>query len=73
MKPGDLVRIYFDGKGSSGEELFGIVLTSFTNPFAKVMKDNNSRWISARMLVDDRVRQVDLYWDDDWEVISESR
>ena len=73
MNPGDLVRIYFDGKGSSGEELFGIVLTSFINPFAKVMKDNNSRWISARMLVDDRVRQVDLYWDDDWEVISESR
>ena len=73
MKPGDLVHIYFDGKGSSGEELLGLVLTSFVNPFAKVMKDNNSRWISARLLVDGRVRHADLYWDDDFEVIDETR
>jgi hypothetical protein len=73
MKPGDLVHIYFDGKGSSGEELLGLVLTSFVNPFAKVMKDNNSRWISARLLVDGRVRQADLYHDDDFEVMNETR
>ena len=73
MKTGDLVRIYFDGKGSSGEELLGLVLTSFVNPFAKVMKDNNSRWISARLLVDGSVRQADLYWDDDFEVMNETR
>jgi len=73
VKTGDLVRIYFDGKGSSGEELLGLVLTSFVNPFAKVMKDNNSRWISARLLVDGGVRQADLYWDDDFEVMNETR
>jgi hypothetical protein len=33
-------------------------------------RDNNSRWISSRMLVDGRPRVVDLYWDDDVEVLN---
>ena len=43
MKPGDLVRIYHDGKGSSGETLDGLVLdVFFVDHRAKNTKDNNS-------------------------------
>ena len=65
---GDLVRIHFDGLGSSGETLDGIVLNvMFVDHLAKLNRDNNSRWISSRMLVDGRPRVVDLYWDDEIE------
>ncbi len=70
MKPGDLVRIYYDGKGSSGEILDGLVLSVFIDSHAKEKKDNNSRWITGRILVDGRPRIMNLYWDDDWEIIS---
>ena len=67
---GDLVRIHFDGLGSFGETLNGIVLdVMFVDHLAKLNRDNNSRWISSRMLVDGRPRVVDLYWDDEVEVI----
>ena len=71
MKPGDLVRIYHDGKGSSGETLDGLVLdVFFVDHRAKNTKDNNSRWISSRMLVNGcGPRLVNLYWDDDWEEV----
>lgn len=70
MKVGDLVRIYYDGKGSSGEILDGLVLSVFIDSRAKEKKDNNSRWITGRILVDGRPRIMNLYWDDDWEIIS---
>ncbi len=67
---GDMVRIHFDGLGSFGETLDGIVLNvMFVDHLAKLNRDNNSRWISSRMLVDGRPRVVDLYWDDEVEVI----
>jgi hypothetical protein len=67
---GDMVRIHFDGLGSFGETLDGIVLdVMFVDHLAKLNRDNNSRWISSRMLVDGRPRVVDLYWDDEVEVI----
>lgn len=72
MNIGDYVRIYFDGKGSSGEVIEGIVLHCFEDRRAKQWKDNNSRWISSRILVDGRPRIADLYWDDDFEVLSSS-
>ena len=66
-----MVRVYLDGKGSSGETLDGIVLdVFFVDHFAKLNRDNNSRWISSRMLVDGRHRVVDLYWDDEVEVLN---
>ena len=69
MKPGDLVRIYHDGKGSSGEIIDGLVLNVFfVDHHAKSTKDNYSRWISARILVNGcGPRLVNLYWDDDWD------
>ena len=76
MKVGDLVRIYHDGKGSSGETVDGLVLhVFFIDHRSKACRDNNSRWISARILVNGGgPRVVDLYWDDDFEVvISETR
>jgi hypothetical protein len=67
---GDMVRIHFDGLGSFGETLDGIVLdVFFVDHMAKLNRDNNSRWISSRMLVDGRPRVVDLYWDDDVEIL----
>ena len=67
---GDMVRIHFDGLGSFGETLDGIVLdVMFVDHLAKLNRDNNSRWISSRMLVDGRPRVVDLYWDDEIEVL----
>ena len=67
---GDMVRIHFDGLGSFGETLDGIVLdVMFVDHMAKLNRDNNSRWISSRMLVDGRPRVVDLYWDDEIEVL----
>jgi hypothetical protein len=70
MLPGDLIRIHFDGLGSTGETLDGIVLNvMFVDHLAKLNRDNNSRWISSRMLVDGRPRVVDLYWDDDVEIL----
>ena len=67
---GDLIRIHFDGLGSTGETLAGIVLdVFFVDHMAKLNRDNNSRWISSRMLVDGRPRVVDLYWDDDVEIL----
>jgi len=66
-----MVRIHFDGLGSSGETLDGIVLdVMFVDHMAKLNRDNNSRWISSRMLVDGRPRVVDLYWDDEVEVLN---
>ena len=54
----------------SGEVIEGIVLDSFEDKRAKEWKDNNSRWISSRMLVDGRPRIVDIYWDDEYEILS---
>jgi hypothetical protein len=75
MRKGDLVRNYHDGKGSSGETLDGLVLdVLFIDHHAKKSKDNNSRWISSRILVNGGApRLVNLYWDDDLEVINETR
>lgn len=73
MKPGDLVRIYYDGKGSSGEIWHGLVLDVFIDPRAKEKRDNNSRWITGRIFMDGKPRIMNLYWDDDWELISETR
>jgi hypothetical protein len=71
FRVGDLIRIHFDGLGSYGETLDGIVLdVMFVDHMAKLNRDNNSRWISSRMLVDGRPRVVDLYWDDDVEVLN---
>ena len=72
MKPGDLVRIYYDGKGSSGEIWHGLVLDVFIDPRAKEKRDNNSRWITGRIFMDGKPRIMNLYWDDDWEIISET-
>ena len=70
ISSGDMIRIHFDGLGSTGETLDGIVLdVMFVDHLAKLNRDNNSRWISSRMLVDGRPRVVDLYWDDEVEVI----
>lgn len=72
LSTGDMVRVHFDGKGSSGEILEGLVLdVFFVDGLAKKKRDNNSRWISGRMLVDGVPRLVNLYWDDDFEVIHE--
>ena len=66
-----MIRIHFDGLGSTGETLDGIVLdVMFVDHLAKLNRDNNSRWISSRMLVDGRHRVVDLYWDDEVEVLN---
>jgi len=73
ISSGDMVRVYLDGKGSSGETLDGIVLdVMFVDHMAKLNRDNNSRWISSRMLVDGRPRVVDLYHDDEIEIINSS-
>ena len=72
MKPGDLVRIYYDGKESSGEIWHGLVLDVFIDPRAKEKRDNNSRWIAGRIFMDGKPRIMNLYWDDDWEIISET-
>ena len=70
ISSGDMIRIHFDGLGSFGETLDGIVLdVMFVDHLAKLNRDNNSRWISSRMLVDGRPRVVDLYWDDEIEVL----
>ena len=70
ISSGDMIRIHFDGLGSSGETLDGIVLdVFFVDHMAKLNRDNNSRWISSRMLVDGRPRVVDLYWDDEVEIL----
>ena len=71
LSVGNLARIYFDGKGSSGEILEGLVLdVFFVDGVAKKRRDNNSRWISGRMLVDGVPRLVNLYWDDEVEVLN---
>ena len=71
ISSGDMIRIHFDGLGSTGETLDGIVLdVMFVDHLAKLNRDNNSRWISSRMLVDGRPRVVDLYWDDEVEVLN---
>jgi hypothetical protein len=71
ISSGDMIRIHFDGLGSFGETLDGIVLdVMFVDHLAKLNRDNNSRWISSRMLVDGRHRVVDLYWDDEVEVLN---
>ncbi len=68
---GNMARIYFDGKGSSGEILEGLVLdVFFVDGVAKKRRDNNSRWISGRLLVDGVPRLVNLYWDDEVEVLN---
>ena len=71
LSVGNLARIYFDGKGSSGEILEGLVLdVFFVDGVAKKRRDNNSRWISGRLLIDGVPRLVNLYWDDDVEVLN---
>lgn len=71
MKPGDLVNLYFEGEGSRfGETVFGLVLSCFIDHSAKERCDNSSRWITGCILADGRVRIFDLYWDDDYEVLS---
>jgi hypothetical protein len=73
ISSGDMIRIHFDGLGSFGETLDGIVLNVFfVDHLAKLNRDNNSRWISSRMLVDGRPRVVDLYHDDEIEIINSS-
>ena len=68
---GDMVRVHFDGKGSSGEILEGLVLdVFFVDGVAKRRRDNNARWIAASMLIDGRPRFVHLYWDDEYEILS---
>lgn len=70
LSSGDMVRVHFDGKGSSGETIEGLILeVFFVDNIAKKRKDNNSRWISSRILVDGVPRVVNLYHDDDFEVI----
>lgn len=71
MKPGDLVRIYFDGRGSCGVEWIGVVLSTFTDHFAKQEHDNNSRWISGTILLDGRPTAMNLYWDDEFEILND--
>ena len=71
LSVGNLARIHFDGKESSGETVEGLVLdVFFVDGVAKKRRDNNSRWISGRMLVDGVPRLVNLYWDDDVEVLN---
>ena len=71
LSVGNLARIYFDGKGSSGEILEGLVLdVFFVDGVAKKRRDNNSRWISSRLLVDGIPRLVNVYWDDEVEVLN---
>lgn len=71
LSVGNLARIYFDGKGSSGEILEGVVLdVFFVDGVAKKRRDNNSRWISGRLLVDGVPRLVNVYWDDYVEVLN---
>ena len=71
ISSGDMIRIHFDGLGSTGETLDGIVLdVFFVDHMAKLNRDNNSRWISSRMLVDGRPKVVDLYWDDEVELLN---
>ena len=71
LSVGNLARIYFDGKGSSGEILEGLVLdVFFVDGVAKKRRDNNSRWISGRLLVDGVPRLVNVYWDDEVEVLN---
>ena len=72
MQPGDLVRIYFDGRGARGEEWIGVVLSAFTDHFAKQERDNNSRWISGSILLDGVPTAMNLYWDDEYEVLDEA-
>jgi len=69
VKPGDLVKIYFDGKGSSGETWEGLVLEVFIDHRSKEKKDNNSRWISGTILMDGQPKSLNLYWDDDMEIL----
>lgn len=73
MRVGDLVKVCFDGVGSNGESvgktIIGLVLYCFIDSRAKKNKDNNSRWISSRVLVNDKVINVDLYWDDHCEIL----
>ena len=71
LSVGNLARIYFDGKGSSGEILEGLVLdVFFVDGGTKKRRDNNSRWIHGRLLVDGVPRLVNLYWDDEVEVLN---
>lgn len=65
------MRIYFDGKGSSGEILEGLVLdVFFVDGVAKKRRDNNSGWIHCRLLVDGVPRFISLYWDDFVEILN---
>lgn len=71
LSVGNMIRVHFDGKGSSGEILEGLVLdVFFVDGVAKKRRDNNSRWISGRMLVDGVPRLVNVYWDDEVEVLN---
>ena len=71
LSVGNLARIHFDGKGSSGEILEGLVLdVFFVDGIAKKRRDNNSRWIHGRLLVDGMPRVVNLYWDDHVEILT---
>ena len=54
---------------SVGKTIIGLVLYCFIDSRAKKNKDNFSRWISSRMLVNDKVIDVDLYWDDHYELL----
>lgn len=70
MNQGDLVRVRFDSVGKNiGKTIIGLVLYCFIDSRAKKNKDNFSRWISSRMLVDNKVIDVDLYWDDFYEIL----
>jgi hypothetical protein len=70
MKPGDLVRVYFDGRGTGDWQLTGLVITATIDQNSYVHRDNDSRWVTAVMLAEEKIQNVNLYWDDEFEILS---
>lgn len=73
MKPGDLVEVRWDVGTSEETHLLGIVMNCLIDDIAKEDRDNGSTWISGTLLVGERKKNFWLYWDDEYEVLSESR
>ena len=72
MEPGDMVRVHVSGKCSGDGIIDGLVLDVIgVDERAKRRCDNLSSWIRCRMLVDGRERFINLYWDDDVELLIE--
>lgn len=76
MKRGNLIRYRKMNYFGESTPLLGIISNDEHHSVdhrAKNTKDNNSRWISSRILVNGcGPRLVNLYWDDDLDVISVS-